>query len=182
MKKLAFLIAALALALPAAAQQQQQTGSNIGLGVSIVPIDGGAQNFGRTVELYMPIGIGPALRVEPSIGIATVDAPTGGTDTKDLTLGVGVFVLKRVGGSPVEMYYGGRLKLNFASWDNGPTDGSGVDLSIAGAIGSEYYLVPKFSIGLEGQLGFYSNSDASAVNVDSSGFFTTGLAFLRMYF
>lgn len=180
MKKLALALAALAIALPAAAQQQTRT--NIGLGVGIVPLDGGFQNFGRTVEVYMPIGIGSNLRVEPSLGIATQDAPTGGMDTKDLTLGVGVFALKRAGSAPVDLYFGGRLKLNFASWDDGVNDDSGVDLSIAGALGSEYYFVPKFSIGLEGQLGFYSNSEAAAFAADTSGFFTTGLAFLRMYF
>jgi hypothetical protein len=80
---------------------------------------------------------------------------------------------------PVDLYYGGRLKLNFASVDDGAADESGVDLILAGALGGEYYLVPRFSVGLEGQLGFFTDSEASG---DDSGLFTTGLAFLRLYF
>lgn len=172
MKKLAFAIAALALALPAAAQQQP-TRTNIGLGVSVTP----EADFGSTVELYLPIGIGPALRIEPSVGILTQDSD--GNDSSDLTLGVGVFALKSSGATPLDLYFGGRLKLNFASVDDGVNDESGTDISLAAALGGEYYFVPKFSLGLEGQLGFYSTSD---VNGDASGFFTTGLGFLRMYF
>lgn len=171
MKKLAFVVAALALAMPAAAQQKTQ----IGLGVSIAPNDffsGSAQ----TIQLYMPIDIGGNLRVEPSLGILTEDA--GETGQSNLSLGAGIFGLKRVA-QPVNMYFGGRIKLNFASADFGADDDSGVDLSLAGALGSEYFFVPNFSLGLEGQLGFYSNSDVSG---DTSGFFTNGLAFLRMYF
>lgn len=173
MKKLAFVVAALALALPGAAQEQQQTRTNIGLGVSVNP----EAALSPTYELYLPIGIGPSLRVEPSIGIFTQDAD--GADRSDLTLGVGVFALRSAGSAPLDMYFGGRLKLNFASEDNGIDDDSGTDISLAAALGGEYYFVPKFSIGLEGQLGFYSLSD---VGGDLSGFFTTGLGFLRMYF
>jgi hypothetical protein len=171
MKKLAFVVAALALAMPAAAQQKTQ----IGLGIAVTPNDlfsGSA----RTIQLYMPIDLGGNLRVEPSLGIAT---DNGDQDSSDLTLGAGVFGVKRVA-QPVNLYFGGRIKLNFASFDDGlGNDDSGVDLSLAGALGSEYYFVPNFSLGLEGQLGFYSNSDVSG---DNSGLFTNGLAFLRMYF
>jgi len=170
MKKLAFVVAALALALPAAAQQTQ-TRTNIGLGVSL-----NLDLNSPTVEVYAPIGVGPNLRVEPSLGIRTVDGD--GFSESDLTLGVGVFALKGTA-TDFNMYFGGRLKLNFASEDNGVTDDSGVDLSLAGALGGEYFFMPKFSLGLEGQLGFYS---ASEVSGDASGFFTGGLGFLRMYF
>jgi len=174
MKKLAFVVAAVALALPAAAAAQQKQ-TRIGLGVSITP----AAEVGPTIQLYMPIDIGAALRVEPSLGIATSNfGQTGATDRSDITIGAGVFGMKRIS-QPVNLYFGGRAKLNFASEDNGTNSDSGTDLSLAGAIGAEYYLVPSFSVGLEGQLGFYSNSDLSD---DVSGFFTTGLGFLRMYF
>jgi hypothetical protein len=169
MKKLAFVVAALALALPAAAQQKQ---TKLGLGVSITPEAARSPTF----EVYMPIDLGPGLRVEPSLGILTRD--DGDTSDSDVTLGAGVFGMKRIA-EPLNLYFGGRVKLNFASFDNGTADDSGVDLSLAGALGSEYYFVPNFSLGLEGQLGFYS---ASEVSGDNSGFFTTGLGFLRMYF
>lgn len=170
MKKLALMIAALALALPAAAQEDKKT--RFGLGVSITPESRTAPTF----ELYLPIDIGRNLRVEPSLGILTADF--GDASASDITLGAGVFLMRRVAQS-VNLYYGGRFKLNFASEDDGVNDDSGTDISIAGALGGEYYLVPSFSLGLEGQLGFYSASDVSD---DASGFFTTGLGFLRVYF
>jgi hypothetical protein len=170
MKKLACVIAALAFALPAAAQEKKQT--RFGIGVSITP----EASIAPTIEVYMPIDVSPTFRIEPSLGVLTSDA--GDTSETDITLGAGVFLMKRMAQS-VNLYYGGRLKLNYASEDTGVNDDSGFDLSLAGALGGEYYLVPSFSMGLEGQLGFYSMSE---VNGDTSGFFTTGLAFLRLYF
>lgn len=168
MKKLAFAITALALALPAAAQEK----TRIGLGVSITP----ESSFGPTVEVYLPIDVRANLRIEPSLGIFTADS--GGAGESDITIGAGVFLMKRIS-QPVNLYYGGRVKLNFASVDTGAADESGTDISFAGAVGGEYFLVDAFSIGLEGQLGYYSTSD---VNGDATGFFTTGLGFLRVYF
>jgi hypothetical protein len=175
MKKLAFVVAAVALALPAAAQQQKQT--KLGLGVSFAPAQVPGVNA-PSIEVYMPIDIGATLRVEPSLGIFTENQGGAGTDSSNITLGAGVFGMKRIA-QPVNLYFGGRAKLNFASVDTGAASDSGTDLSLAGALGAEYYFVPNFSLGLEGQLGFYSNSDVSG---DSSGFFTNGLGFLRMYF
>ena len=53
---------------------------------------------------------------------------------------------------------------------------------LSAALGGEYYFVPKFSIGLEGNLGFYSLGDVTGGGDGADGFFTSGLAFLRMYF
>jgi hypothetical protein len=172
MKKLAAAVAALALSLPALAQDRAQERGRFGLGISIVPLEPSP-----TIELYLPIAVSPQLRLEPSLGIATSDGP-GPSDRADVTAGIGVFVVSRLAAA-VDMYAGGRLKLNFASVDDGATDESGIDLALAGAVGGEYYLVPRFSLGLEGQLGFFSDSEASG---DDSGLFTTGLAFLRLYF
>jgi hypothetical protein len=172
--RLAAALAALCLAGSAAAQERRPT---LGLGVAIDPF--ADTTFpGSTIQLYVPMQIAPNLRIEPSLGILTVDAPAGGTDSTDITLGIGLFVTRRVA-PPVDLHLGGRLKLNFASVDDGVFDDSGTDLAIAAAIGGEYYLVSRFSLGLEGQLGLYQNSDVSA---DTSGFFTTGLGFLRVYF
>ncbi len=170
--RLALALCALALAAPAAAQQQQRP--TLGLGISVVPLE----VVGPTVELYVPIRIAPNFRLEPSIGIFSRDVPAGGTDTRDFTLGVGAFFVKPIA-APIDMYMGGRLKLNFAHSDNGVTSDSDTDLSIAAALGGEYYLVPQFSVGLEGELGLYQHG---TVNGDDSGWFTTGLAFLRLYF
>jgi hypothetical protein len=122
--------------------------------------------------VYAPINIAPQFRLEPSLGLRT------GDDRSDITLGVGAFLVSPLA-QQVDMYAGGRLKLNFADDETGARDESGTDVSIAAALGGEYYLVPRFSLGLEGQLGFYSTSEASG---DDSGVFTTGLAFLRLYF
>jgi hypothetical protein len=173
MNKLAVALAALALSLPAAAQDRAAQDraaerGRFGLGVSIVPIAGTP-----TVELYLPIAVSRELRLEPSLGIDT------GDDTSNVTTGLGVFVLSRLAPA-VDMYVGGRVKLNFASVDvPGGGDESGTDFLLAGALGGEYYLAPRFSLGLEGDLGFHADSDASG---DDSGLFTTGLAFLRLYF
>lgn len=173
MKKLvtfAAVAAALAVAAPASAQQRQ--GPTFGVGISIFPIN----PVGPTVEVYVPIGIAPNFRIEPSLGIFTEDADPN--EESDVTLGVGAFFVQSVA-SNVDMYAGGRLKLNFASVDTPAGDDSDTDLSIAAALGAEYYFVPKFSIGLEAQLGLYQLGDVSG---DADGFFTNGLAFLRMYF
>lgn len=178
MKKVALALAALALAAPALAQDS--TGGTVGIGVSIVPLETGSYNA-PTVEVYVPIKIAPQLRLEPSFGVQTADRVNNGNnvDTSDVTLGLGVFFVQRVA-APVDFYAGGRFKLNFAKVDDGVNENSGTDVVIAGALGGEYYFVPKFSLGLEAQLGYFSRSDASIDEAD--GFFTTGLAFLRMYF
>ena len=170
--RLAAALAVLAAAGSAAAQERPQ----LGLGISIVPLE--AAGAIPTVEVYVPLMIAPNFRLEPSLGIFTNDPSGGGVERSDITLGVGAFFVNRIA-PQADMYVGGRLKLNFASEDNGVVDDSDTDVLLAGAVGGEYYLVPKFSIGMEAQLGLYSLGDVSG---DSSGFFTTGLAFLRVYF
>ena len=175
MKKTLRLVAALAV-LAAAGSAAAQERPSLGLGISIVPLEGAGAV--PTVEVYVPLMLAPNFRLEPSLGIFTNDPPAGGTDTSDITLGVGAFYVSPIA-PQADMYVGGRLKLNFASEDDGIDDDSDTDVLLAGAVGGEYYLVPKFSIGMEAQLGLYSLGD---VTDDSSGFFTTGLAFLRVYF
>ncbi len=178
--RLALALCALALAAPAAAQAQQR--STLGFGVSIVPFANPSFDL-PTAELYLPIRVAPAFRLEPSLGIYSHNEPTPGTDTRDITIGVGAFWVKPVVAT-VDLYVGGRLKLNFAeakttAANGATTSNSDTDVFIAAALGGEYYLVPQFSLGLEGELGYY---DHGAVNGDTSGVFTTGLAFLRLYF
>lgn len=171
MKKLLFAVAALALSATANAQEARRP---FGLGISIEPLVA----VSPTIEVYAPIAIAPNLRVEPSLGILTRDGPANSVDRSDVTVGVGLFYVQRVA-APVDLYMGGRLKLNFASEDDGTNDDSGTDVILAAAIGAEHYFVTHFSLGAEAQLGFRSDSDVSG---DDSGLFTTGLAFLRFYF
>ena len=180
--RVAAVLGAIALAAPASAQTTTaaaaQRRPTVGLGISVVPF---AELAGvtPTIEIYVPINLAPQFRLEPSLGIFTRNRNgTGVTDTTDFTLGVGGFFVKPIA-PPVDMYVGGRLKLDFASSDNGVTSNSDTDVAVAAALGGEYYLVTHFSVGLEAQLGYYSRGQVSG---DDSGWFTTGLAFLRMYF
>jgi outer membrane protein with beta-barrel domain len=168
--------ALLAVAFSAAAQERPKIGLGIGIAPFAVPA-AGAATVSRTVELYMPLAISPQLRIEPSLGIATDDQPGNGTDTRDFTLGLGVFLVTRIAPT-ADMYAGGRLRLNFAKVSNPAASDTGTDFQIAAAVGGEVYLVPRFSLGLEAELGLFQNSRVSG---DNDGFFTTGIAFLRVY-
>ncbi len=172
--RLALALCALALAVPAAAQQARP---KLGFGISVVPFASPSAIL-PSAELYLPIRVAPQLKIEPSLGIFTRDV-SGGNKTRDVTLGVGVFYVKPLA-APVDMYVGGRLKLNFAHEENAAGVGtSDTDVFVAAALGGEYYVVPAFSVGFEGNLGLYQQG---TVNGDASGFYTTGLAFMRLYF
>jgi len=148
-----------------------------GLGIAIVPF-GSTLGGSSPVELYVPIQLNRDFRLEPSLGFRVDNGPSGGTDHRDITIGVGAFLVRRV--SPaVDVQMGGRLKLNLAKISVPGNSKSGTDLFIGGAVGGELYLAPHFSLGLEGDVGFFSNSEVSG---DDSGLLTTGLAFLRVYF
>jgi outer membrane protein with beta-barrel domain len=163
----ALTAASAAHAAPAAAT----AGPTVGIGVAITPNDLFFPGR-RTVEILVPIGLTPQFRLEPEIGIITRNTP--GPDTSDFTIGTGIFYTLRSSQS-VDMYVGGRIKLNFV--DNGVD--SGTDFFLLGALGGEYFLTPKFSLGLEGQFGYYNLSNA---NGDVSGVYTNGLGILRVYF
>lgn len=189
MKKLVAVLA-LAAALPAAAQQQTarpaEERAKLGLGVSVNPEAEAAGNQ-PTVEVYAPLQLAPNLRIEPSLGIWTRNEPTPGTDYRNVTLGVGVFLLQRLGPA-VDGYVGGRLKLNFARVETNPGVGpnveqTGTDVYLAAAAGGEWFPASRFSLGLEAQLGYYALSDASIASAggEASGLVTTGLGFLRIY-
>jgi hypothetical protein len=181
--RLAVALSALTLAVPAVAQPAAAPShqrSTFGIGISVAPVD--AAGVLPTIEVYVPIQIAPQFRLEPSLGIFTQNRDGAGTtDTSDVTLGIGAFWVKPIA-APVDMYVGGRLKLDFAHSDNGVTSDSDTNFSLAGAFGGEYYLVAKFSVGLEAQLGLYQRGTAGASGGNDSGWFTTGLAFLRLYF
>ena len=184
MKKLLFAAAAIALATAAQAQEARRP---VGVGISINPLEAGGLTSGAatlpTVEAYLPINIAPNFRLEPSLGILANDVPTGQTNTRDITIGVGAFFVQRLA-QPFDLYMGGRLKLNFAHTETTAPSGatasdSGTDVLLAAAIGGEHYFTQHFSLGAEAQVGFRSNSSASG---DNTVWFTTGLGFFRFYF
>ncbi|MFO0584564.1 MAG: hypothetical protein U0229_20025 [Anaeromyxobacter sp.] len=171
-----------ALAAPPAAQPQPaqpQTaapaaaGLKIGVGIAL----NSDPSFSSPAEILVPIILNPMIRIEPSLGVISRNVD-GGTDTRNLVLGVGVFAGKHVAPS-TELLFGGRLKLGFAKFDNGVTSDSGTDILIAGAAGAEHWFSDKFSLGLEAQLGYYALSNVSG---DASGFFTQGALTARVYF
>jgi hypothetical protein len=117
--RLAAVAAALAVASPAVAQQRQ--GPRVGLGISVVPIQAGLDIL-PPVEIYVPIAVTPNFRIEPSLGIFTFDGDV--QEQSNVTLGIGAFLVNGLA-SNVDMYAGGRLKLNFASEDDGVDDDGG---------------------------------------------------------
>ena len=178
--KLTLAAALLALSFTAAAQERPKVGIGIGIYPFATPTANPA-TVSRTVEVYVPIAIAPNFRLEPSFGLATDNQPSNSNnlDTRDFTFGIGGFYVGRLAPT-VDLHMGGRLKLNFAKVENqlGVSD-SGTDFSLAAALGGEYYLVPRFSLGLEADLGLFQNSNVSG---DDDGWFTSGVAFLRVYF
>ena len=159
------------------ANAQQQAGGKVGIGVGLVP-EAFVNPTSPAVEVYVPIAITPAFRLEPSVGIRTSDDSTTNVKRSDVTIGVGAFFVQRPSANS-DLYFGGRLKLNFAGIDTPAGSDSGTDFGIAAAAGAEYYLAAKFSLGVEAQLGYYAQSDVSG---DTSGFFTNGILFGRFYF
>lgn len=176
--KLTLAAALLAVSFSAAAQERPKIGLGIGIAPFAVPST--STTVSRTVEIYVPIAIAPTFRLEPSVGLFTNDQPAGPNelDTRDLTLGLGGFFVSRIAPT-ADLYAGGRLKLNFAKLSFPGGSDTGTDLQIAAALGGEVYLVPRLSLGAEAELGLYQNSNVSG---DDDGFFTTGIAFLRVYF
>jgi hypothetical protein len=171
-RKTMLALAALAAAAPAAAQTQR-----VGLGI--------AANFDSTetglsrVYVLVPIQLAGNLRIEPMLGINTYDSD--GTDASDITLGAGVlFALSA--SQQAQVYAGGRLALDFVSWDSGVAEESGVDFRVAGTLGGEFFLAPRFSLGAEADFGFYSTSDGNFDIGNASGFYTAGYLISRFYF
>src|SRR5512133_2274506 len=128
--RLAAMLAVIATSvLPGATQAQERPG--VGVGISVVPLQVGGNS--PTVEILLPLRAGPTLRIEPSLGIRTVNRPSrlGFEDERDVTLGVGIFLMQKVA-EPLDLYAGGRLKLNFArvSASAGGGSDSGTDVIV----------------------------------------------------
>ncbi|HET9551833.1 MAG TPA: outer membrane beta-barrel protein [Anaeromyxobacteraceae bacterium] len=179
------LLALLALAPAAQAQEAQPGKARIGLGISYNPVDSllrPREGF-TPVSVNVPIDLG-AVRVEPSLGILSLDTDNSGKSSA-VDLGVGVFFLMK-SSKDFHVYAGPRLVLGFASAESaGGLKDSGVDVRLAAALGAEWFAAPSFSFGAEAQLGFQSIAklqDGNALLRDgSTGFDTAGLAFLRFY-
>lgn len=195
MKKLLF--AAFALVLAGSASAAEGGKPTLGVGFAL----GGGSLVSTTTELVVPggnnrivvpINVGPNLRLEPFLGFSyrreTTSFPNGDVivTRSALALGTALYVTKDVGQN-VEMYGGGRLAILRAadSVDDkrplgGSTDHSAIGFGLAAVGGAEYYFSPRFSLGVEAELGFDSvdtNRDFTVTNVGTAAFFTTKVFF-----
>jgi hypothetical protein len=183
------LLAVLAVAAPALAQDRGQAGdkARFGVGVSLTTFDLATSAAGGPVpapaDLYLSIDLGQ-LRIEPSLGISSYSIE-GGDKARSINVGVGAFIHLR-STRAVSIYVGPRLFLGFVdAKDAAGFSDSGTDLTLAGAIGAEWFPDPRFSLGAEARLGFtVAGQLSNAGNIlrpASTRYGTSGLLFLRFY-
>jgi len=176
---------AFAIAAPAAAQAPR---AGIGIGLSAPQISSFFSSSGlEAAQLYFPLNVSPGLRIEPQVGLLTIEDDAFGTESSTFTLGVGVLFTKQVA-PQVLAYVGPRLSISFVSeTDFGPPviDADGTDFRLAGAIGGEYQFSPRFSIGAEGQLGYLAIGDKDVAGggqiPGGSSWQTTAIVFFRIF-
>lgn len=174
------LLAAPVSAPPAApAPVPQGRRPTVGFGIGIVPFD--SRYSGLPYEIYLPINVSSEFRLEPSAGALTNIPRTGGVERSFVTLGLGAFWVDRVAPS-TDVYLGGRVKMCIVTTDDGVTNDSENDFTLAAAIGGEFYVGSNFSVGAEAQFGHYQNGRLFGyLAPNDRGTFTTGVAFLRFY-
>jgi len=188
-------LAALALSPRASAQERPRLGVGVGLSAFDFNVSMLSTNFPAAVpdSIYVPINVTPALRIEPQIGVATLNQDTGNNpsiETSVISVGCGAFFLKSVapgfdvliGGRLVRTSFSQKLKFNPPR----PTETiEGSDIRIIPAVGGEYSPHPRFSVGAEVQLALVAYGDRTVTNgpviPGGSGVQTGGLVFARVY-
>jgi hypothetical protein len=142
-------------------------------------------------SFYVPIQIGPQLRIEPSIGFRHLGLNGGSENAWSLGVG-GLFYFAPP--APTGFYVGGRLGLAHFSTSAGTgaaeVSTSATDFTIAPVLGAEYAFASRFSIGAEAQLPitFVGNPSQTTGgttvtnNVDRSGVSTNAVIFFRYFF
>ena len=209
LRTLAHTLVAVVLLLSAPAARAQAQGGrgqvHVGFGVGLEPVRPASATdhiSPPAVGLYLPIQLTPAIRIEPSLALATFSQSTaaaqasGPLSWSSLELGVaGHFYL--VPPSPVGIYLGGRLALGFESQKdvgagaNPPvTRTTATNLTLAGVLGGEYFVHHAFSVGAEAQLGltFLGDRRVEAPNGTTTGLSrdgalaTHGVVYLRYFF
>jgi hypothetical protein len=185
------VLAVLSTATLAGAQEKGRAAASdkarLGVAVSLTPLDSAAAATGgpvaTPVDIYLSVDLGQ-LRIEPSLGINHY-AIDGGDKASAVNLGVGALLMIRRG-TTSSIYAGPRIFLDFVSVkDNAGLTDSGTDLTLAGALGGEWFADPRFSLGAEARLGFTvagQLSDAGTIlRPGSTRVSTAGLVFLRFY-
>ncbi|MBN2031425.1 hypothetical protein JW824_14420 [bacterium] len=171
--------------------QSQEAPSRIGIGLSLSEVRRRYFYIDEdeiTHNIFIPINIGKSFRFEPQLGFDSYSEE----DEYDkscisyLQLGIGIFpILWR---NKTILYFGGRLCFLFSSytytykyygdtkWRTNKESDFGF-LFVAPAIGGEYFVCEKLSLGGEIQLKFLSNNSENTKH-----YFTHTLFFTRFYF
>jgi len=188
--RVTLLLAALAATTPALAQEKGGAGAEkprVGFGISMTAFDWVglqvASPVPTTADVSVNFDVGQ-FRLEPSLGFSRYSID-GGQEGSDLNLGCGLLIPLKAGKS-VSIYTGPRLFLGFASASNGAGfSDSGVDFTVAGVLGAEWFADPHFSIGAEARLSLVVLSDLTDAGVvlrdGATVFATSGHVYLRFY-
>lgn len=193
------LLAALVLATPAALAQRD-AGTRFGLGVRIGASSNSVTNVVSNLDIsgfsdvtfLVPVDINGVVRIEPELGIArisysfdNIDSETSGTQ---YTAGLGVFALMPQG--DVTMTFGARAGMTSYTesldTDTDDSEQSVRRISVGPAVGAEYYLSDRFSIGAEVGLDYqvysFDGDFIDSDELDITGFTTRTSALLRFFF
>ena len=162
----------------------------LGVSPNSLSLNGGGGIALPGASFYVPIQVGPQLRIEPSIGFRHLGVNGGSENAWALGVG-GLFFFAPP--SPAGFYVGGRLGLAHFSTSTGSglaeVSDTATDFSIAPVFGGEYAFASKFSIGAEMQLPltFVGNPSHTAggtsttTNIDRTGFSTNAVLFFRYF-
>ncbi|HEY6926799.1 MAG TPA: hypothetical protein VI653_25160 [Steroidobacteraceae bacterium] len=178
----AMCCALVTLTLPLAAQDHQAA-RRVGIGITV-----------PDVGVLLPINIGRHLRLEPFVDFfaARADFPvTADTSWESSTqIGLGLFSVA----APQEqlaVYFGPRIGYlhgsTKVSGSGGQTSTTSKGWFVAAALGGEYRLVSRFSLGAEAKVQFNhtSSSSSGSLNIGPSLFarsvFSSGALVVRFY-
>jgi hypothetical protein len=197
------VFASLALASVAAAGERPPGAPRLGIGISLEPsllslLQLGNAVYAPPIQLYVPIVLTPALRLEPAIGVISVTDKGNVIDltSEAFSIGIGALYLRPVA-AQVQLLAGGRVTVIWArdqasagTPQPAVVESKQRNLLVALVLGGEYQPSPWFSIGLEGQLAFARLGDIEAKNTATSATATekggssastNALVFLRAY-
>lgn len=169
------------------------------------------------VTVYVPINVLPRLRLEPAVthkSASSSRASSGGGSSSSEALSMrltspslGIFYRVAPAGS-VGFYAGPRLGLSFASShhesshtsaaisQSSSTDTTATNWSAAAAVGAEYFIAPRFSVGADVEAGYVVAGTPTTVSTqtpapppgaggestsEASGTFTQATVRIRLY-
>jgi hypothetical protein len=178
----AMVCALVSLAVPLAAQDHQAT-RRVGVGITVPDIG-----------VLLPINVAPHLRLEPFVDFfaARADFPvTSDTAWQSSTqIGLGLFSVA----APQErlaVYFGPRIGYLHGSTkvngSVGQTSTTSKGWFLAGAIGAEYSMVARFSMGAEAKVQFNHTSSTSNGSLDigpslfARSWFSSGALVVRFF-